>query len=185
VAFKPVPIVITPRTEAYFWQRVDKSPHPKGCWIWRGSERGRKGEKYGVIGSGKHRPGAHRYSYVLHKGEIPEGVEVCHECDNTLCVNPAHLWLGTHRQNLKDAAAKGRIAMPINKSGKYPKQKLNHAQVFEVVELLRQGFTHSEIARRYHISTTSVTLINVGDSWGNLTGASRQNPIRRSSQIYS
>lgn len=90
-----------------FWQRVQKSD---GCWLWRGvvSNGG-----YGTMGvKGLGRPvAAHRISYVLHtKATLPPGMCVLHRCDNRLCVNPAHLFLGTHDDNMLDMVAKGRAA---------------------------------------------------------------------------
>jgi hypothetical protein len=174
--FKPVPIEINPRTVSYFWQRVDKSPHPKGCWMWAGSKvRSHKGN-YGRMGYGRSRPGAHRFSWALHNGPIPEDMEICHSCDNPLCVNPEHLWLGTHHQNMLDCDVKDRRPPSMTK-GNTPNRKLTAEQVIEISELLKQGVTRREIGKRYGVNPVTITAINLGKSWSHITGAAYDKPI--------
>jgi hypothetical protein len=81
-----------------------------GCWLWTA---GKRGGGYGGFNVGpksiQRNMAAHRVSWLIHKGELPPGLQVCHRCDNPLCVNPDHLFLGTGFDNMKDCAAKGRI----------------------------------------------------------------------------
>lgn len=77
-----------------------------GCWLWRGSPEKRGYGRFYM--NGNHNVRAHRAAYVLFRGEIPAGMLVCHSCDNPGCVNPAHLWLGTGSDNMRDMVAKGR-----------------------------------------------------------------------------
>lgn len=76
-----------------------------GCWEWLGS-RG-CGGRYGRFGFNGRNALAHRVSYIIYRSEVPLGMSICHSCDNGLCVNPGHLWIGTHAENMKDKEIKG------------------------------------------------------------------------------
>jgi len=83
------------------------------CWIWMGS-RSKKG--YGVFNIKGKQKKAHRISYEFHKGEIPDGLFVCHRCDTPQCINPDHLFLGTNHDNMQDAMNKGRFIYNVHPS---------------------------------------------------------------------
>ena len=90
--------------------RIDSQSMPvpeAGCWIWMG---GIGGNGYGKGWSPSWRPAieAHRLAFLAYVGAIPNGKHVCHKCDTPLCVNPDHLFLGTHLENMRDMARKGR-----------------------------------------------------------------------------
>lgn len=94
-----------------FWSKVEKS---EGCWTWNGAlQTNGYGKIYAGPSPGSAKRGsavmaAHRASWVLHFGEIGDGLSVLHRCDNPLCVRPDHLFLGDHAANMRDCAAKGR-----------------------------------------------------------------------------
>lgn len=120
-----------------------------GCWVW---ELGKDKDGYGmttICGENK----AHRASFRLFRGEIPEGFLVCHTCDNPSCVNPAHLFLGTHQENMNDMKEKGR------RNG-YQKLSLNQVLAIRASKLPR-----SYLAKRYGVSVPSIRNIQVNKTW--------------------
>lgn len=131
-----------------FWDRVEKT---KSCWNFKGASiRGYR--QLHVNGRATY---AHRYSYEIHNGPIPEGHEVMHICDNPGCVNPSHLRIGTERQNMEDMCLKGRTAA-----------KLCFEDVRRIRDLVVMGVPQSEIAKHFGVSCTSVSNVVTGNSFG-------------------
>lgn len=144
--------------EERFWREVDKRGDDE-CWEWQGyRERERGG--YGQIRINGKSIRTSRFSYELHNGSIPAGLFVCHSCDNPPCVNPNHLWLGTPKDNLADARAKG-IFDPQMAAAK----KLNKTSAREIKELIMQGISGKSIAMGYGISQQLVCDIKKSRRW--------------------
>jgi hypothetical protein len=99
-----------------FWLYVDKGD---GCWLWRGPMNGNG--RYGMFTYEHQTVVAHRVSYELAFGSFDPSLSVCHECDNPRCVNPEHLFLGTHRENMRDCVDKGRFKRPHGTETHCPK----------------------------------------------------------------
>lgn len=144
-----------------FWSKVDCSGGADTCWLWTA---GTTSDGYGKFAyEGKSR-GAHIVSWVLTRGAIPDGLFVCHNCpggDNRLCVNPAHLWLGSNLANLADRDAKGR--QPIGtRNGR---AKLTENDVREIRRLADAGVFQREIGRRFGVSHALVSFIVQRRQW--------------------
>lgn len=104
-------------------------PEPNsGCWLWDGAQLPRG---YGILGKGRRGKGyyyAHRLSYQLHRGEVPDGLSVLHRCDVPSCVNPDHLFLGTQKTNMEDKKAKLR-----HRPGEqHPNAILTYGEVYRI-----------------------------------------------------
>ena len=102
------PIQLTPEHANKFWSLVDRTPNsPGGCWEWTA---GKNAQGYGCFSRGKNFPQvrASRVAYTLCVGPVPDGLFMCHRCDNPPCCNPAHLYVGTYVENNRDTLARGR-----------------------------------------------------------------------------
>jgi predicted XRE-type DNA-binding protein len=135
-------------TPEKFWQKVDRRG-PDECWPWLGSTD--------ACGYGRMKADgirlAHRYAYRDARGALPDGAEICHRCDNPSCVNPAHLFVGTHRDNMVDAAEKGR--MHRLKRGRAPITP----EIVERIRAMYPGMSQQAIADAFGLSQTHVSRI--------------------------
>jgi hypothetical protein len=135
-------------------------PEPNtGCWFWIGG-----GTRYGRFWANGKLEGAHNISYVLHKGEIPKGLQVCHSCDNTQCVNPDHLFLGTFQENMDDKVSKGRQA----KGETAGRAKLKDDDVRVIRQMIAEGFPQAQIARDYGVDPKQITRIKQKKTWSHV-----------------
>lgn len=144
-----------------FWSKVDKSGD---CWLWTTSV---SKAGYGFFWFSGRTELAHRMSWRFHFGAIPEGMMICHTCDNPSCVNPNHLFLGTAADNAKDRESKGRGAnnRPPNKGEANGRAKLTVKDVQEIRRLLNEGHSGRSIAKQFGVSGVMVSFIKRGLSW--------------------
>ena len=157
---------IYPPAEQRLWAKVDRSAGPDGCWLWRGLvDTG----GYGTIVRDGKAVSVHRLSYEIANGGIPRtdghhGTCVCHSCDTRNCVNPAHLFLGSHAANMADAAKKKRC--PSDKGDDHANAKLTTSAVLSVLADTRP---HTVVAAELGVAPTTICAIRNGRAWKHLT----------------
>jgi transcriptional regulator with XRE-family HTH domain len=141
--------------EDRFWAKVDRSTGD--CWTWT-AVKNNKG--YGMFRLGSASLGkvlAHRFSYELAKGKIPKGAFILHSCDNGLCVNPSHLRVGNHAENMRDAASRGRSRNGWMSGKMAAMPRKNRELVTNVRTDFCAGMQRSDIAEKYNIPVTTVS----------------------------
>lgn len=144
-----------------FWKKVQKG---QGCWIWT-AYRDRKG--YGQLRVNGICHYAHRFSWELHYGPIPDGLWVLHKCDNPACVNPKHLYLGKSENNIKDMVDRDRTA----KGQKHSQAKLTDKQVAEIRRLYGTGkHTQQTLAFRFGVVRQTISKIVRRNNWVHVQG---------------
>ena len=149
--------------EIRFWSRATVTDDVQQCWEWmHGFDRGGYGQLRLII-NGRVWRKASRIAYYFHYKSDPGDLLVLHKCDNRKCINPHHLFLGTHKENTDDMIAKGR--MRTNRGEDCGRSKLTEADVRIIKGLLRDGHTQSQIAERFGISASAVGHIRQGSTW--------------------
>lgn len=152
---KGKPLVLTAKYVRDFMKNVRIAE--SGCWEWTAATI--------PAGYGQFRfysiCYAHRFSYYIFNGDLCDGMEVCHTCDNPKCVNPAHLWQGTKSENLRDAAAKGRTNTV----------KLSPKDVRTIRQLHNLKYSRDDLAQRYGVTTETIRSIVDRRTWNYIADA--------------
>lgn len=145
-----------------FWKKVQKRRWNQ-CWIWQGPV-GSRG--YGCFKFSCVNWQAHRIAYYLYYNEDPGDFCVCHSCDVPLCVNPRHLWLGTHTDNMQDMITKGRRVQPNVHGEKNPSSKLTQKQVNQIRKLYTtKKYTYMQLAEKFNVSYVTIHHIVTHKTW--------------------
>ncbi len=143
-------------------------PEPNsGCWLWTASVIS---DGYGCLRSDGRTQYAHRLSYEINTGPIPEGMFVCHKCDTPSCVNPRHLFLGTNQDNIKDSMEKGRrkraYAPRPWRENMVTNSKLTEDDVRTIRKRLLDGPRQMRrLSREFGVSHTAIRMIALGKRW--------------------
>lgn len=158
---------VTARQVSCFDAKVFPEPN-SGCWLWTGAGAKSKNGIYGKARIAGKSISAHRISWMIYRGSIPDGINVCHRCDNPSCVNPDHLFLGTQSDNMSDMHAKGRhkAVRPIGVRNKA--SKLTEEQVRSVKFGSLSALSASDVADRIGVSRGTIEFIRSGKTWGHI-----------------
>ena len=141
--------------------RVDRN---RGCWIWT---RSTTGKGYGVFSFKGRRKKAHHAAYEVFKGPIPSGSHLCHHCDNKLCCNPEHLYVGNQSTNMRDMYNRGRGGPPHTPGEKNGRAKLTEAAVREIRVSLE---SYKVLANKYGVTTDTIRNAMFGKTWKHIQG---------------
>lgn len=142
---------------------IANTKNVNGCWEWT---RGKSVDGYGrVLYYGKNIT-THRLVWLLKYGVHPGPMHVLHSCDNPPCINPDHLKLGTHSENMEDMTRRGhRVHLPGDKN---PAARLSASEVELIKDLLEQGMRGTNIAKLFNVHKTTISHIKVGRNWSSV-----------------
>jgi len=155
--------------ESRFWSNIYKTSKDS-CWLWTAAKNAMG---YGVIGKGPCNSGnvlAHRASWIIHNGAIPDGSCVLHKCDTPACVNPNHMWLGTRPENNADMARKGRRRAIGPAPERAANAKLSWSKVAEIRSIYNQGKTGQvPLSKMFGVSQHAIWAIINNITWRDAT----------------
>ena len=140
-----------------FWEKVEVGGQDE-CWTWLASTK--QGGYGKIMGDDGRFYLAHRVAYEMLIGDIPAGLLLCHRCDNPACVNPAHMFIGTQADNLKDMRSKGRGNPPCGT--RHPRARLTEQLVTQIRSDLR---SHRQLAKVLGISKSAIGMAKAGVTW--------------------
>ncbi len=155
-----VDFIVTPKRREIFWRNVSVST-ADACWLW---QRSRNAKGYGSTQINGHTHNASRVAYILTHGAIPENSDVCHHCDNPPCCNPAHLFLGTRRDNMVDKSVKGRAS----KGERHRSARLTSEQVIEMRQRSELGESYIALSKAFGIARQNIRAICLRRLWRHL-----------------
>ena len=150
--------LITPKVIVTYWANVDKT---EGCWFWLGKPN-RDG--YGTITINRVNYIASRFSYWFHYHKEPGALQVCHECENPICVKPEHLFLGTESENMLHAFQTGR---KDNRGENHSQAKLTEKEVLRIREL-EGTMSKAALGRLFNVNYITISLILSRKNWSHI-----------------
>jgi len=138
-------------------------PEPNsGCWLWLGYVWP---AGYGRIYEGTRAVRAHRAAWIAYRGDIPADMHVCHRCDNRCCVNPDHLFLGTHAENMLDKIRKNRHVAGIRHGESNATSKL---EVANILEIRASNLSQRTLAKQFGVNRATIHQIRAGSAWAHV-----------------
>lgn len=147
-----------------FWAKVDMLGD---CWVWTGA---RTSWGYGKVGYSGRQFGAHRCSYEFAYGKLPDGLFVCHHCDNPPCVNPLHLYAGRPKDNTADMYRRGRAGLLGAEGSANSHAVLTETEVVDIRTSFAAGGSTRELADKYAVTTSAINDVVRGTTWRHIGG---------------